>query len=133
MTFFLDRDPEGGVVYVIALLDTDTRLRFLLDTGASFTTFDSNELLMAGYDLGNPLGTQDSESANGIIQTQLFEVREFAALGISRKNYVVQAMDFLAHGMVSNYQGLLGMDFFEGTKFCIDTVRNQISIEPILV
>jgi hypothetical protein len=90
-------------------------------------------ILMAGYDLGNPLGTQDSESANGIIQTQLFEVREFAALGISRKNYVVQAMDFLAHGMVSNYQGLLGMDFFEGTKFCIDTVRNQITIEPILV
>jgi hypothetical protein len=46
---------------------------------------------------------------------------------------IANVYDFLAHGMLSNYQGLIGMDFFEGTKFCIDTVKNLISIEPHLV
>ncbi len=129
----IERDHDGGVLLVSVFLDVHRPLTLILDTGAGSTTLDITELILAGYDLGNPLGSQLNETANGIVTAQIFEIREFSALGISRKNYRVQVYDFLAHGMISNYQGLLGMDFFEGTKFCIDTVRNQISIEPILV
>jgi len=71
--------------------------------------------------------------ANGMVETEVFELQKVNGLGITRKKYPVQVYDFLAHGILSNYEGLLGMDFFEGTKFCINTIRNQISIEPILV
>jgi len=38
----------------------------------------------------------------------------------------IQIYDFLAHGIFSDYNGLLGLDFFEGTKFCIDMKENTI-------
>jgi hypothetical protein len=77
-------------------------------------------------------GTQDIETASGVIETEVFEIQKLTGLGITKNDFPVIVYDFLAHGIFSNYQGLLGMDFFEGTKFGIDTVRNQISIEPIL-
>ena len=131
MNFNFERDPESGVILVGIFLDGQYRLKMLLDTGASHTTIDSNELYMADYDLSNTLGTMELETANGIIQAEIFEIQEVAALGISRKNFSIQIYDFLKHGIISKYQGLLGMDFFEGTKFCIDTLSNQITIEEL--
>jgi hypothetical protein len=79
------------------------------------------------------MGRAEIETGNGVVETQVYELHEIAALGIVRKHFQIQVYDFLAHGMVADYQGMLGMDFFEGTKFCIDTVQNQISIEPLPV
>lgn len=31
-------------------------------------------------------------------------------------------------GIFSDYNGLLGLDFLEGTKFCIDTKENTITL-----
>ena len=62
----------------------------------------------------------------------MFEIQKITSLGITRQRFPVQVYDFLAHGVLSNYQGLLGMDFFEGMKFCIDTVKNQVSVEEQL-
>ncbi len=132
MNFPIERDPENGVFLVGITLDKHEPMNVLLDTGASTTTFDFTSLVMAGYDLRNPLDTAEIETGNGIVQVQIFEMQEIAAFGIVRKHFQIQVYDFLAHGILSTYQGILGVDFFEGTKFCIDTVRNQISIEPIL-
>jgi hypothetical protein len=41
---------------------------------------------------------------------------------------VVQAHDFLEHGITSDYNGLLGLDFFEGCKFCIDMEMSELSV-----
>jgi hypothetical protein len=40
--------------------------------------------------------------------------------------------DFLAHGIFSDYNGLLGLDFFDGLHFCIDTKNNFITINKDL-
>ena len=133
MNFPIERDPENGVFLIGITLDKHEPMNVLLDTGASTTTFDFTSLVMAGYDLRNPLDTAEIETGNGIVQVQIFEILEIAAFGIVRQHFQIQVYDFLAHGILSNYQGVLGMDFFEGTKFCIDTVRNQISIEAISV
>ena len=133
MKFPIKRDPENGVFLVGITLDNHEPMNVLLDTGVSISTFDFTSLVMAGYDLRNPLDTAQIETGNGIVQVEIFEMQEIAAFGIVRKHFQIQVYDFLAHGVLSEYQGILGVDFFEGTKFCIDTVRNQITIEPILV
>jgi Aspartyl protease len=133
MNFPFERGPADGMILVAILLDGHTKMTVMLDTGASVSTFDSTELIVSGYDLSKPIGIADVETAIGMLQVDVFELHEFTAFGITRKKHRIQVYDFLAHGVLSEYQGILGMDFFEGTKFCIDTVRNQITIEPILV
>ena len=126
-------EKSSGIFLVTVSLNDFIHLKMVLDTGASHTTIDSNALYIADYDLKDSLGVVAIETANGVVETEVFELQEVRGLGITRKNYPIQVYDFLAHGILSNYDGLLGMDFFEGTKFCIDTVKNQISIEVISV
>ena len=48
--------------------------------------------------------------------------------GITKNKFQIQVYDFLAHGVFSDYDGLLGMDFWQGYKFCINTEQKTISI-----
>ena len=70
------------------------------------------------------------ETANGIIQTDVYEVKLFSSLGIKKEKFQIQVYDFMAHGIFSDYNGLLGIDFLEGLNFCINTVENTITINP---
>ena len=49
----------------------------ILDTGATNTTIDSNALYLIGYDLKDNIGTVEIETANGIIETEVFEIDIF--------------------------------------------------------
>ncbi len=100
----------------------------ILDTGATNTTIDSNALHLLGYDLKDNRGTVQIETANGMIETEVFEIDTFASLGLTREKFQIQVYDFLAHGIFSNYNGLLGLDFLEGTKLCIDMLENTITV-----
>jgi len=40
-----------------------------------------------------------------------------------------QIYDFLEHGILSDYEGLLGLDFFENTRFCIDMINQTVEID----
>lgn len=83
---------------------------------------------LVGYDLKDNIGTVQIETANGIIETEIFEIDTFASLGLTKDKFQIQVYDFLAHGIFSDYNGLLGLDFLEGTKFCIDTKENTITL-----
>ena len=61
-------------------------------------------------------------------EDEVFEIDSFASLGVTKEKFQIQVYDFLAHGIFSDYNGLLGLDFLEGTKFCIDTRENVISL-----
>lgn len=110
-------------------IDTKFELNMVLDTGATNTTIDSNSLYLLGYDLKDSIGTVEIETANGIIETELFELESFSSLGIKKRNFQIQVYDFLAHGIISEYNGLLGLDFFDGSVFCIDLKKNTIAIK----
>ncbi len=131
MTYKLTRELETGILTVIALVNGTQRLKLILDTGATVTTIDSNVLYMAGYRPEDSVGTEMVETASGIIETDLYELKEFKLLGILRKNFVIQAHDFLEYGIISDYNGLLGLDFFEEYKFCIDMITNELTINKI--
>jgi len=100
----------------------------VLDTGASRTTIDSTALYMADYKMNNMSETCAIETANGIVEVEVFEVHGLTALGHTKHRMSVQVYDFLAHGILSDYDGLLGLDFFENTAFCIDMKNNTIEI-----
>jgi len=128
MTYKFRRESESGLILVNIEIDDRYELKMILDTGATNTTIDSNALYLLGYDLKDNIGTVEIETANGIIETEIFEVNVFSSLGLTKEKFQVQVYDFLAHGIYSDYNGLLGIDFLEGIKFCIDTRENTISI-----
>ena len=41
----------------------------------------------------------------------------------------VQIYDFLKHGILSDYDGLLGLDFFEDSIFTIDMKNQTIEVK----
>lgn len=128
MTFPFKREPENGLIIISIEIDSKYEVKMALDTGATNTTIDSNALYLLGYDLKDNIGTVEVETANGIIETEVFEVKSFSSLGQTKNKFQIQVYDFLAHGIFSDYNGLLGLDFFEGAKFCIDTKQNIITL-----
>jgi predicted aspartyl protease len=128
MTYSIVRETEIGLFTAIALVNGNQRIKLIIDTGATVTTIDSNVLYMIGYRPTDSIGIAPVETASGIIETDLYELSEFKLFGITKSSFVVQSHDFLEYGIVSDYSGLLGMDFFEGFKFCIDTVLNEITL-----
>lgn len=129
MNYKFKRELESGLILVNFEIDSKYELKMILDTGATNTTIDSNALYLLGHDLKDSVGTVEIETANGIIETDVFEIDSFSPLGIEKKKFEIQVYDFIAHGIFSDYNGLLGLDFLEGTKFCIDTNENTISIK----
>ena len=128
MTYKFKREPESGLILVNIEIDNKFELKMIFDTGATNTTIDSNALYLLGYDIKDNIGTVEIETANGIIETEVFEIDTFSSLGLLKYKFQIQVYDFAAHGIFSDYNGLLGLDFFEGKKFCIDTNENTISI-----
>jgi predicted aspartyl protease len=120
--------PEGGLFVITVTIDDKNKFRMILDTGCSNTTIDSNALYLSGYELKDMIETVEIETANGIVESEIFEINRITSLGLTKDKFKIQVYDFLSHGIFSNYDGLLGLDFLEGQKFCIDTLLNQITI-----
>ncbi len=129
MVYKFKREPESGLLLVSIEIDNKYSLKMVLDTGATNTTIDSNSLYLLGYNFKDNIGTVEIETANGIIVTEVFEIESFSSLGITKNNFEVQVYDFLAGGILSDYNGLLGLDFLEGKIFCINTMLNTITID----
>lgn len=128
MTYQITKEPETGLFTVIARINGKQRIKLIIDTGATVTTVDSNVLYMFGYRPIDSIGVEMVETANGIIETDLYELSELSIFGITKSRFVVQAHDFLEHGITSDYNGLLGLDFFECCRFCIDMETCELSI-----
>lgn len=128
MTYPFKRELESGLIIVNVEVDKKYELKMIFDTGATNTTIDSNALYLLGYDLKDNIGKVEIETANGIIETEIFEIGHFGSLGLIKEQFQIQVYDFLAHGIFSDYNGLLGLDFLEGTTFCIDTKENIITL-----
>lgn len=123
-----ERTESGGLIIVLSLLDNRHELMLAFDTGATHTTFDSNILQILGYQLDNKIDISLVETSNGTIVSDVYEFKHFNALGIAKENFNIQVYDFLSHGVLSDYDGILGLDFLEGYHFCIDTLTNEITI-----
>ena len=121
-----DIPEEEELILLDAIISNKYSFLLGLDTAATHTTIDSNILYLSGYEVKDHLGEVEIETSNGRIITHLVSLNQFECLGFVKKGFVVQVYDFLAHGITSNYQGLLGMDFLREFKFCIDISSGEI-------
>jgi len=117
----------GSLILVEGMLDDD-KIVWALDTAASHTIIDLTKLILAGYSFQNMGDTVQFETGKGIVEAQTLQVKKLEALGITLENTIVSAYDFLANGIFSEYDGLLGLDFFMDRKICIDLREMVITI-----
>ena len=89
MIFPIKREPESGLLIISIEIDSKFELKMVLDTGATNTTIDSNALYLLGYDLKDNIGLVEIETANGIIETEVFEIGSFSTLGQIKKNFQI--------------------------------------------
>jgi len=129
MEYKFKREPVSGLILVEVIFDKEYKFKMMLDTGASHSTFDLNALQMEYYPTGNTIETGIVETANGIVNVKIIRAKSISAFGHEVCNINVQAYDFLAHGILSDYDGVLGLDFFENTKFCVDMVEQTIELK----
>jgi hypothetical protein len=52
------------------------------------------------------------ETASGVIEVPTFTLENFTVFNIPNKDFSVLTYDFLAKGLTSPYDGVLGIDFF---------------------
>ncbi len=86
-----------------------------LDTAVSQTVIDWNALFLAGCPIPMEKDFQNTvpvETASGVMDVPVFAITEFNALGINKTDFSVLTYDFLAKGLTSPYDGVLGIDFF---------------------
>ena len=119
---------EGRLVMVDVKIDFEENA-LAIDTGTSQTLLDLNILYFLGYSLDDSIGTNFYETASGIIEGHVLPIKELSAVGITRRNFEVCTFDFLARGLVSELSGVLGLDFFEGVKICLDFRSSIITVD----
>ena len=127
--FNFEKETEVDVIIVNATIQSKYKLRLALDTAATHSTIDNNVLYFTGYELKNSKGEFEVETANGIIIVERFDLLNFECLGIKKDVFEVQVYDFLSHGIISDYDGVIGLDFLLNNKFCIDLQQKEISIQ----
>ena len=127
--FNFEKETEVDVIIVNATIQGKYKLRLALYTAATHSTIDSNVLYFTGYELKNSKGEFEVETANGIIIVERFDLLNFECLGIKKDVFEVQVYDFLSHGIISDYDGVIGLDFLLNNKFCIDLQQKEISIQ----
>jgi gag-polyprotein putative aspartyl protease len=127
--FPFDRLTDEDVIIVNASIEGKFKFRLALDTAATHTTIDSNVLYFSGYELKNTKGEQELETSNGIIIVEIYDIEHLECLGIMKAVFEVQVYDFLAHGISSDYDGVIGLDFLREHKFCIDILKAEVSVD----
>jgi hypothetical protein len=132
MKYKFKKEPLSEVIFVTVRLKSMDELKMILDTGASHTTIDFTALCMAGYVFDQAIKTTQIETANGVIDAKIFEIESLRSLGYTVQQIPVQVYDFLAHGILSDYDGMLRLDFFEGTVLTIDMENCTIEINPVV-
>jgi hypothetical protein len=129
-SFSLQTDED--VIVIDSLID-DYPIRLAIDTAATHTVIDWNMLMMIGYVPQNGGEWIQLETSNGVIEAQLFPLNHFETLDDKRKDFSVLSYDFISKGILSPYDGILGLDFFKGRHILsIDFIREKLWIESNL-
>jgi Aspartyl protease len=126
-TYTFELDESYNVIIVNAFLD-GCKIRLMVDTGASNTVIDLTTLLVNDYEFSHRKGEVKVETAKGVANAYIFETKSLEGLGIKKNNFEICSYDFLGNGILSEYDGVFGIDFFQNNKICIDFVKSEITI-----
>ena len=129
MIYKFERDPVGGLILVEVRLNKIYKMKMALDTAASTTTFDVNALHVVNYPIGATVETGMVETASGIMPVDIIETTTISAFGHTVNGMNVQVYDYLVYGIISGYDGVLGLDFLENTVFTVDMDEQTIEVK----
>ena len=121
------REDDESLITIPSFFDNE-KITFALDTGATHSVIDLTRLLLAGYEMKDAVATISLESAKGEVQGYIFKIHSLNALGIQYQEVEVCAYDFLANNILTEIDGVLGLDFFRNEKLCIDFEKSEITI-----
>lgn len=124
------RQTEDSLIVVPCAIDKNP-LALALDTGASHTTVDLTPLFMSGYGLKDALRVEKIETASGIIEAYIFKVKSFTALGSTKTDFIICAYDFFSYHYLTDFDGVIGLDFFTDLKFCVNLKSGVVTTEKI--
>jgi hypothetical protein len=125
--FKFEIDEYHNIILVDAIFDGYS-LRLLLDTGASNTVIDLSTMIVNGYNTTDSIKDVEIETAKGVTSAKVYKIKELKSLNIIRSDYEVTAYDFISNGIIAEFDGVLGLDFFYGKKICVDFVYFEISV-----
>ena len=120
-------DKNSLIITVDCKIEQDN-YTLALDTGASNTVIDLAALLILGYEVKDALRTVEFETAKGVLTAYVFQVKEITSLGITRKDIEICSYDFFTNNIFSDMHGVLGLDFIQDCKICLDMVEQEITI-----
>jgi predicted aspartyl protease len=123
--YHFTRATEDDLIIVTARIGNSV-LDLVLDTGASHTFINFGVLIKEGYRVGDTKGLVPVETANGIIYANRYMISKMSGLGIVKENFEVTS--YIFDDPETNYQGVIGLDFFDKMKFCIDLDKNEINL-----
>jgi predicted aspartyl protease len=125
-TTFQRFDDESLMLVDFHINKSSVLLAF--DTGATHTVIDLTALLLMNIDIPQNAEIVLLETAKGVIEAQMINVAECQFCGIKQKNFNILTYDYIANGVLADIDGVLGLDFLQGYKFCVDTLKFELSI-----
>ena len=119
---------QKDVIILEDVLVDNYKIRLIVDTGASKTIIDCNSLFMLRYSFGDFYGNTEFETASGTLEAQYVRIKKFHFLGVDISNFEICTYNFAANGIYPEYDGMLGIDFFQNNKICIDFIKSEITV-----
>ena len=124
-SYSFDRTTENSLIELTAELN-DSRFTVILDTGATHTVIDFGVLIEEGYLLDDTKGLTFFETANGIKEANIFQVKKLICLGIERENFEVAA--YLLDDPQANAKGIIGLDFLKELEICVNLKEGKVTV-----
>ena len=117
---------QGELMVVPALLNEKTAAKFVVDTGASYTTISQAMAQQLGLNPTNASTVIPLQTANGVIEAPLVSVGSLAVGGFALKDLTVVVHDVFPD---PNIAGLLGLNFLSQFHLGIDSKNGILYLE----
>jgi clan AA aspartic protease (TIGR02281 family) len=117
---------QGELMVVQALLNEKTAAKFVVDTGASYTTISQAMAKQLGLNLENASTVIPLQTANGVIEAPLVSVGSLEVGGFALKDLTVVVHDVFPD---PNIAGLLGLNFLSQFHLGIDSKNGILYLE----
>lgn len=119
-------ERHGQIVVIQAMLNKKRTVKFVVDTGASYTMISSAVARDLDLDLTQNQRTMPFQTANGLIQAPLTNLDSITVGGMEIKNLTAAVHDAVPDPQVA---GLLGLNFLSNFRMDIDTQKGLLHLE----
>ncbi|HEY3302226.1 MAG TPA: aspartyl protease family protein [Candidatus Binatia bacterium] len=117
---------QGELMVVQAMLNEKAAAKFVVDTGASYTTISQATAKQLELNLDNASGVIALQTANGVIEAPLVNVGSLDLGGLGLKDLKVAVHDVFPDPGIA---GLLGLNFLSQFRVEIDNKNGVIYLE----